>query len=137
MGTLVFRKIRRSVSFGVWVRAGHDDPWTLWRSGIVTAQRQEDGSPDGVLRRTRDRECTVGLGDVPAGFGESRKIQALIRWKGFAQIEGIKLRSGPADPTESQPDPNPDIPKIVLANFDGGDYYDFEYSTGSEWAIPK
>ena len=130
LGTLVFRKLRRSVDFGVWLRGGHDDEWTPWRSGTVTVDREKADNLGDVLRRTRDREHRIGLGELPAELKSSRKLQALIRWRGFAQIEGIKFSAAKADPSEGRDDES----SFLSTKFDGGQYSDYEYTDGSPWA---
>lgn len=132
LGSLIFRKLRRTVDFGVWLRAGHDDEWVLWKSGIIQAQRQESDKPGDILRRTRDCEHRVGLGDVPQELKTARKLQALIRWRGFAQLEGLKITAGLADSDQGKP--SGQEVEFVDAKFDGRDYSDFEYTEGSPWA---
>ena len=131
LGTLIFRKIRRTVSYGVWLRAGHDDEWSLWKSGTVTSVRQPGFNAGDSLRRTRDREFRLGLGDVPEPLKGARKVQALIRWRGFAQIEGLRLSAAPSDPEIGVPS---DEFVEAETRFDAGDYSDYEYTEGSPWA---
>lgn len=132
MGTLVFRKMRRTVKFGVWLRTNHDDPWTLWKSGEAT-HRPESDPP--ALRRVRDKEVVISLGEVPDTMKSVRKLQALIRWKGYCQVEGIKIYAAAADAEEGQGQDTTAI--LIPTEFDYGDYDDYEYPAGSQWATPK
>ena len=107
-GVLYLINVLGILNWGVWVRNNECDNWTFWRSGRLCVK--EDDCCPGDQREDIDdcnfndfcpQEFELNLGEMPNDVKNSRKVQFLIRWRGSAAIEGIKVRFSPGAPDEA------------------------------------
>lgn len=131
-GVLFLKNVQGQLDWGVWVRPFGEQRFTLWRSGKVNvAELAADG-----LNGTQSWSGPIGLGSFPksclTGQGKSRYFQFLLRWKGVAQFETLRMTAGAVN--KEQVDPlgsfevsfNTPLPE---------DYSDYEYSAAQTWEV--
>lgn len=131
-GTLFLRDVRGLLDWGVWVRPHGSTKLELWRRGRIDVSEMgdESGLVDG-----EPWSDGISLGNFPktclTGQGNQRAFEFLIRWKGYAQIEGLRLMVNPSDPEAEQVD----IKKFDVSFKSplGDEYRDYEYSGDADW----
>jgi hypothetical protein len=131
-GAVSFRGVVGDLTWGVWVRKDSTGDWTFYRGG---KSKQCDsvtvtGEPCGLdpacacFVETQPREVVVEIGACP--IQRARAWQFLVRWKGYAQLEYLRVSYQNADPEAGStilPSPSCSGRKTQC-----GDYDDFEYS---------
>lgn len=131
-GTLFLKNVRGKLDWGVWVRIDGNREWVFWRAGTIDAGETAD---DSGLVQAQPYSEAIALGNIPSecttNFKTSRTLQFLIRWKGHAQIETLRLLAD-AERTKEEA---LDLSKfsIVSSREMPGDYDDFEYSNENDW----
>lgn len=130
-GTLFIRNAAGTVDWGVWVRVHGETAFTLWRAGSI--------SLPSVLRGFEAPQAFtdgIALGSFPKSCetrqGSARAFEFLIRWKGSAQIESLRIMARGDDSTTEQL--NERAFKISYSVANNSDYDDFEYSTDNDWS---
>lgn len=137
-GTLFLRGIRGDLTWGVWVRALGSAKWVFWRSGEV---RQQTSAGASGLERVEELALEIPIGAFPKSCettqGTGRYFEFLVRWKGRAQLEGLRiiLRDGSSDAEVL------DVSKLKVTRSDPffSGYDDYEYSSEFDWttSLPK
>lgn len=138
LGVLYLVGVEGLLDWGVWVRNNECDNWTYWRQGQICA-RSEDGCCEGDdecdLRDFCQHQVDLDLGDMPDEVKNARKVQFLIRWKGVASIEGIKVIHSVGDPDENSGAPDgafdDECDKCLDTRHDCI-YNDYEYSSAED-----
>lgn len=131
-GSLFIRNVRGDLVWGVWVREYGKTPWHLWQHGAV--HQAIAGGTTG-MERFEPESPAIPLGTFPVkcetSQGRSRSFEFLIRWKGRAQIEGLRVMLRGDDTSEEVLD----VTKLDFTsnNLVGVNYSDFEYSSEEDW----
>lgn len=130
-GTLFLRNAAGEVDWAVWVRAHGTTSFVPWRSGKIAVASSAGDTLGGVQRFTGG----IALGAFPKECttqqGSSRSFEFLIRWKGQAQIESLRIMARTGDTKAEQLDQsNFSISTSVPLP---ADYDDYEYSTDNDW----
>lgn len=86
-GRIFWNNVTTDLQFGVWYRTDRQD-WTLWRGGKIELP-SSDGLSDPTMRNV---ESILGNPAAPP-LENSRWIQLLIRWRGAATIESVRLNA--------------------------------------------
>jgi hypothetical protein len=133
-GSLYLSNIKGSLQWGVWCREDHHGPWVLWKSGTActvgspcapSAPCATQGCDDEFLIEQSRQSARIGLGTIPDELKNARSVQFLIRWRGIATIEAMKVYlADAADPGDG----GMEEPESCLAKPAACDYDDFEYS---------
>jgi hypothetical protein len=127
---LFLRGITEPVRWGVWVRTPRSPKWYAMRAGQIDLKEPED-----ELLESAPRSLPIPLGkipdkcevsDQPGTLNVSNGIQFLIRWQGYCQLEGLKVKHGADD--QANDDPIAARYAVVFENLADVDYNDFEYS---------
>lgn len=129
---LFLRGIVEDVQWGVWVRSPRAAKWVPYQSGWVSVNPGGEGD----LAENDPRTVPIPLGaipnvgceapDLPGMMKVSTGLQFLIRWRGYCQLEGIKVSHSESD--QSNDDPIPARFAVTLTKMTADDYQDFEYS---------
>ena len=131
-GTLFPRNARGLVEWGVWVRVHGKTDFVHWRSGRI-----EVGEAIGPLKIEQAEPFSeeIPLGNFPkeclTGQGSSRSVQFLIRWKGYMQIEGLRIMANSDGAKAEKLDElkfNVSTDRAIAS-----DYSDLEYSSETDW----
>jgi hypothetical protein len=132
-GSLYLSGIKGGLDWGVWCRADSAGPWTLWKSGSIctvaapcaTGKKCDPEPCEESLTEPSRQAARIGLGNVPDELKNARSIQFLIRWRGIATVEAMKVYfMDAADPEDG----SMEEPESCLAKPAACDYDDFEYS---------
>lgn len=137
LGTLFLTDVAGVLDWGVWARNDDCPNWTFWRQGQVCVKSDGCCPEDDVcdLRGFCSKDFDLDLGDVPDKVKDARKIQFLVRWRGVASIEGIKIIQSIGDPDENAGspdgggDPCPDECIAERVDCDETSYNDYEYNS--------
>lgn len=129
LGRLYLRDIEGQVDWGVWCRTAENPKWTAWRAGTVTNNPDDEALMDGL-----PRPIMIPLGQVPnlctgtpSRSAESRGMQFLVRWRGRATLEGVKIEHGDKDIYSDDCDPK--ALNFTFAPIGETEYDDFDYSS--------
>lgn len=136
-GKLTFRNVIGDLAWGVWVRKDSQGPWTLWR-GSKTCSLADDCSVPSVceteicdesgLLGALPQELPLELGEIPEKCRIARSLQFLIRWKGMASLDNLRITlADTADPESG----TISLPNGCLAKITACDYNDHEFSDPS------
>ena len=128
---LFLRGITEDLQWGVWVRTSRNPKWHPLRAGKVTmkpgvAHDLNESHPRAlpIPLGAFSRECDVP--DLPGTRNVAAGVQFLVRWMGYCQFEGIKVRHG--DDDQANDDPIPERYNVHFGRMTADDYNDFEYS---------
>lgn len=121
-GRIIFRNVQGCLEWGVWCRRSEAEAWIPWNSGRVVAPDQCDTAD--CLVETKSHTVFRNLGDVPREMKNATLMQLLIRWRGYAQVEAVRIgvEMGDANDTTSA-----ECEELIEATAPC-DYSDFEYS---------
>lgn len=132
-GSIYFSGITGDLDWGVWAREDGEGAWQLWKSGRICTDAAPCASskpcaPEehcGDLLAPAPQSTRIGLGTFPDELKNGRSVQFLIRWRGVATVEAMKVYfSDSADPGDA----GMEEPESCLAKPIACDYDDFEYS---------
>ncbi len=132
-GTLFFKNVEGELDWGVWARTKSNAPWVLWRKGKVSVASEsseemfESESVDRALKAFSPQDVTLQLGEAPREISHGRHIQVRVRWKGYAQLEGMRIGHEQGDPGGTHEDDAPSEGQTAMEIVEDGD--DFEYSS--------
>lgn len=126
--SMYVRGITEAVNWGVWIRTPRSPKWMPMRAGSITV---DDGGE--VLAEGEQQSLRIPLGNVPKDCGQGKKpinvgpgVQFLVRWQGYMQFEGIKVKHGQDDQgNEDAACPSGYV--IALTKIVEDEYNDFEY----------
>lgn len=132
-GTWYISGVRGLLDWGVWVRNSECDNWTYWRQGQECVQADDccdDTEKKCNLNDFCARDIDLMLGEMPKDVKNSRKLQFLLRWKGVAAIEGLKIGFSVGDPSDGggKVASSDACPRICLSERQECEYNDYEYS---------
>lgn len=129
-GRLYLRDIEGLVDWGIWFRTSENPRWQPWRAGKVNNPPDDEN-----LLESLPRPIMIPLGDVPNAClppgksSESKGMQFLVRWKGKATLEGIKISHAEHDLYGDDCDPR--LSDFVFGPIGETEYGDFDYSSPS------
>jgi hypothetical protein len=121
-GSIHFRRVEGDLVWGVWYRTERDPGWKLWGCGEIGC-----GSDDDFYGSAEGGHFSEPLPHLDA---VARKVQFLVRWRGVASVEGLRVFSEPADAGSTTPKPlnYQTYDQVVDTGYD-----DFEYSRDYRW----
>lgn len=123
-GRIVFGDVHGPLEWGVWVRADESDPWTLWTSKKWCGPGDCVGAE--CLTEGKAYRLVMNLGDFPDSIKNSTQLQALIRWRGYASLQAVRVGLEVSDSDDS---PFPDCSGLEeVTELTPCDFDDFEYS---------
>lgn len=126
-GRAVFRNVQGCLDWGVWARASEGDKWEKWASGTFSAPDYCDVAD--CLQDPKSYFVVRNLGDCPKSLRNAYTMQLLVRWRGYAQLESVRVGLEVAD--------NDDKPSMAcedaVVEMAPCDYNDFEYSEDEPW----
>lgn len=104
--TVSFRNVIGDLEWGVWIRKDSVGDWTFYRGGkskqceapTITGEPCGEDVPCACIIATQPREVVVELGTPPGDLIRARALQFLVRWRGCAQLEYLRLAYEIADP---------------------------------------
>lgn len=132
-GTLFLRNVQGALAWGVWVRPHGRGKWTLWRKGTVNVA-EFTGLVD--MESAEPLSKPIALGNFPKSCetaqANSRSFEFLIRWKGVAQIEGLRVMASTAGDDKAEVLEVKDF-AVTSTEPRAADYDDFEYSSETDW----
>lgn len=131
-GSIFLRDVRGDLTWGVWVRAHGKTKWEFWNGGTI---KQPVAVGASGMERVEPLSPGIPLGNFPksclTGQGRTRSFEFLIRWKGFAKIESLRVMVRDGDDNAEVVD----MAKFAITGSDAvaGGYSDFEYSSEDDW----
>lgn len=139
-GILYMTDVSGVLDWGVWARNTDCQNWTYWRQGQVCVKSDDCCPEDEAGCNLNDycpQEFELNLGEMPDSLRHNRKIQLLIRWRGSAAVEGVKIRVSPGDPDEgTMPEGAGKCPKNCVAERMDCIYDDYEnVSDENRWEV--
>lgn len=124
-GKVIFGDVLGDLEWGVWVRSNESDNWTLWTSKRFCGG--DDCTGADCLSEGKWRRLVMNLGDAPASLKGATQLQVLVRWRGYASLQAVRVGFEMAD-SDDFPYPNcqeeTQVTDLVPCDFD-----DFEYSS--------
>jgi hypothetical protein len=127
-GTIFWRNVIGQLDWGVWIKPLDETTWTPWQAGTINSQPLAD--PTG-LTGAAPQTYAINLPEIPQAVNYTRYVQFLIRWKGYATLENLRMIRSDEDVDQDKLDET----RFNVVSFSAlpGDYDDFEYSSGSPW----
>ena len=120
-GLIKFRNVEGDFWWGVWARGDENKPWVMWRGGFSKGPTVCDVACS--LQSPQRRDIRRNLGDAPKALNGSSRIQFLIRWRGYGQLESMTVGM---EEQNSNQRPEQEGEKVV--DVQPCDYNDFEYT---------
>lgn len=120
-GLITFRNVEGDFWWGVWARSDENKPWELWRAAFSPGTSSCDAACK--LASPQKRDIRRNLGCAPESVDNQPRIQILVRWRGYAQLESMTV--GVEEQNAGQR-PEEEGEKVV--EFQPCDYSDYEYS---------
>lgn len=124
-GSIHFRRVEGDLDWGVWYRTEHSPEWKIWGCGKI---RETDA--DDELAALTGGEGIHRSEPLPHLDATGRKVQFLVRWRGVASLEGLRVFSDRADAGSTTPKA---VNSYTYANVPDTGYDDFEYSRDPRW----
>lgn len=131
-GRIIFGDVYGTLEWGVWVRANEADPWTLW-----TKKKWCGSDPcanSDCLMENKSYRLVMNLGEAPREMSNTTQMQVLVRFRGCAQLQALRVGYDIAD-SDDHPGPEctGDVQVTELADCD---FDDFEYSNCTpSWTV--
>lgn len=122
-GRIVFRNVQGCLDWGVWCRRSTGDKWQHWNSGKVVAPTVCDKAA--CLQEPKSYQVIRNLGHPPEEMRNAVTMQVLIRWRGYAQVECVRVGVEMGDNDDSI---SPTCEELV-EEIAPCDYSDYEYSS--------
>lgn len=127
-GSLHLIDMQGEVDFGVWVRSDTQPEWQQWRTGRVSVEAQSQCDPCGLVA-AHDGAARIPLGQLPEKCREARRLQVMLRWRGIATVEGLRIDLSAAN------DGSDEVRECITLSKDRSCVYsDWEYrSSQNRW----
>lgn len=123
-GRIVFGEVSGKLEWGVWARAAEGDPWVLWATRTWCGPDDCFGAE--CLTEGKAYRLSQNLGEAPRELRSSTQLQVLIRFRGYAQLQAVRVSYDLADSDDAPAaECSGDTAMTELASCDFDDY---EYS---------
>lgn len=126
-GRAIFRNVQGCLDWGVWLRSGEGESWVKWATGKFNAPEQCDVAD--CLVEPKSYYVVRNCGEVPTSLKNAHALQVLVRWRGYAQLESVRVGTELGD-DDHVPSPVCEDAVVEMAPCD---YNDFEYSEDEQW----
>ncbi len=123
-GRIIFSEVFGTLEWGVWARESETDPWTLWTKRRWCAP--DDCAGADCITENKSYKVSDNLGEIPREFKRSSQLQLLIRFRGYAQLQAVRVRVDMADSDDTPAGVCSGSTEVV--EFAPCDYNDYEYS---------
>lgn len=127
-GKVIFGDVQGPLEWGVWARSDETEPWVLWTSKTWCGPDVCEGGD--CLSEARSFRLVMNLGEPPSSLKGATQLQVLVRWRGYASLQAVRVGLEIADSDDS---PYPDCqPQAEVTELAPCDFDDFEYSLESK-----